>query len=143
MTVVFLSGFSFLERFAFWVKTENVGLFAEAREQIEFVRLARDSFRRPLFDPERFQVGVDSRPNRDTRSGALFRSLILGKNKPLSLRGKSSLKEELFPRNQIVMPDALPGLSSVLLVPQPEVIVSGPYSIPLRGRPSHSIHLGS
>ncbi len=36
----------------------HVGLFAEAREKTEFVRFASDSFCRPLFDAEGFQVGV-------------------------------------------------------------------------------------
>ncbi len=67
----------------------HVGLFAEAREQPEFVSLASDSFRRPLFDAERFQIGVYSGTNCDTRG--FFCGSVLRKDEPLSFRRKSSL----------------------------------------------------
>jgi S1-C subfamily serine protease len=63
--------------------SQSRGPDSNNRTQTEFVGLASDSFRRPLFDAERFQIGVYGGTNCDTRSGGLCSSLILGKNEAL------------------------------------------------------------
>ena len=97
----------------------KVRLLAVAREQTEFVALTANSFRGSFLDAQQFQVGVHSGLYRDAGRGGLFRSLILRKDEPLGLSREASLKEQLSPLQQIVMPDPLPNLLAVLLVTQP------------------------
>jgi hypothetical protein len=77
----------------------HVRLLAEAHEHSVFVSLASDSFCRPTFEAQRFQVRVYSGLNCDSGRAWFLKGIVPGKDESLGRRRKPSPQEQFFPLN--------------------------------------------